>query len=357
MRIIPAVQVNGSLMLTILNDAEEPSLRAQKVKMKLPISWLKRLFLVAILGTISPPLSAVDYTQELRDQIEQTERQFLNQLTLDYFHDMGIIARKADEAELVELATEITGTLLLKRMDEYVQTEVKAINRLYETDRFAATKRLEALNRLERYYQPTEEFLNTISGQALSGELARFRQGAIAELENSCSDFSLLQGIQAIRKTGLFMTGHAQEVRDIQVLTPKVECCLGWKPKIRYSAQQEFKTDYEEGTLIQKADLNLETNRRDLSEARWRGDWIYRFKGRGGVGEGISQAILTYTRGSDTAGLVISASRLSSVGRINFPVSLAGDRRTIEIDGEPIYPKAILSGQAVSLNGCLETKP
>ena len=322
--------------------------------MKSQILWI---FLITLEITFASPLFAVDYTQELRDQIKQIEQRYSNFFTLDYFHEMGIIARKADEAELTDLATEITRTFLLKPMDGYVQTELKTINQLYEVDRFAATKRLEALNRQERYYQPTEEFLNTASGQALNAELVRFRQGAIAELQNACSDFSILQGIQAIRKMELFRTDHGQEIRDSQALLQSVECCLSWKSKIRHSARQEFKSEYEEGILTQETQLTLETNRRDLQEARWRGDWIYRFKGRDGTGEGIAQAILTHTKGSDTADLVISASRISSVGRINFPVPLTGARQTLEVAGESMNPKAILSGQPVSLTGCLEEKP
>ena len=311
-------------------------------------------FLGFLIGmSIMPVLLRADYGEELRSQIKEIESRYAQKFTIDYFRDMGIIARKADEAELADLTTEIVRSLLLKHMDEYVKIEIKNINVNYTQDRFLAGNQLGELNRFERFYEPTEEFLSTANGQVIEAELVRFRQNALDLLQKSCAEESILAGIQAVRKTGLFTTKHAAEITMMQEITNALDCCLAWKPEIQYQNEQAFENDYEKGTLAQEARLTLQSDRKNYSEANWTGEWIYRFKGREGSGEGVSQATLRYHKGEETASLVISASRVTSAGRMNFPVSLAGEDRTVTIEGNPIYPNAIFVGNvSLPLSGC-----
>ena len=106
--------------------------------------------------------------------------------------------------------------------------------------------------------------------------------------------------------------------------------------------------------LIEDAEFRLETSRRDLNEARWSGTWTYRFKGREGSGEGVSQTHFQYKKGDETSELAISTSRLSSAGRMNFPISVSGEKRTMEIAGSHLHPVAVLSGIPIALTGCRE---
>ncbi len=81
------------------------------------------LFLVfsIFLGVL--PAARAAYEDELRDQIKKVETDYLRTPQMTYFRDMGIIARKADEAELGGLASEIIRVKLLKTMDDYVRSE------------------------------------------------------------------------------------------------------------------------------------------------------------------------------------------------------------------------------------------
>jgi hypothetical protein len=296
-----------------------------------------------------------DYTQELRDQIKELETRMPKSGSLDYFHDMGIIARKADEAELTDLTTEIVKSLLLTRMDEYVKDEINAIDALYETDAYLATGRLETLNRFERYHAPSPEFLTTASGQALDAEMIRFRASAIEALKIGCSMSAITTAVQAIRKSGLFVTDRPQDQKSVDEINRELECCLNWKTNIDIKNEQKFQTDYEEGTLTEEAHLSLEGDRRDKVSAKWAGDWIYYFKGREGQGQGKSTALVTYVKGQETAEVKVAPGKVTSSGRMNFPMTLNGTMETVEMERKGILPRAFIAGrEAVDLTGCKE---
>ena len=213
------------------------------------------------------------------------------------------------------------------------------------------------MNRYQKYYQPTDEYLRTTGGQAFSSELARLRQNALDRLKEGCSESAIREGLKAVRKTGLFVTDTPQEISTVREIEDRLDCCLFWHPEIRYREEQAFKSEYEEGVLIQEAHFSLQTNRRDDKEALWAGEWIFRFKGREGTAEGVSPAKLRYRRGEETASLTIGTSRVTSVGRINMPIPLSGDFRTVEVQGNPIRPEAVFSEkQAVPLMGCREIR-
>ncbi len=295
---------------------------------------------------------AEDYSAEIESQVKQTRARYANSMSLEYFHDMGIIARKADEAELTDLTARILREYLIKPMSDYVEQEIAQINELYLSDAYKASERMSVLNHFVRYYQPTQEFLNTAAGKALAGEFILMQKSTLDGLSAACDDLSLQQGLKTILMTGLFQTNSTQEINNLRGLTREVECCLSWKTAIHYEYSQPFETDYEQGSLTETANLKLQSNPKNLSEARWSGDWIYKFKGREGTGEGLSQAILTYKRGSETADLVITASKVTSAGRMNFPRSLAGEPRTVLLKGKPLLPAIVMSGQQMDLNGC-----
>jgi hypothetical protein len=161
-------------------------------------------------------------------------------------------------------------------------------------------------------------------------------------------------GLQALRKSGLFVTRQAAEITSLRELNLELECCAGWRPSIVYHKEQPFETLYEAGIVSEGVELKLESNRRDLHEARWKGNWIYRYKGREGTGEGVSPAVLKYRKGDETADLVIGTARLSSAGRFNFPANLSGDHRTPEIGGTALSPEALLPPETLPLTGCRE---
>ncbi len=313
------------------------------------------VFLLAGVLCTSAPAWA-EYEDELRDQIRKTETDYERVPDMTYFKDMAIIARKADEAEIPQLTSEITRLKLMKVMEEHVRTELKTINQLYPEQPVASSRRLEELSRYERYYEPTEEFLNTAYGQSIASDLAQLRENAVQVLRRSCSDFAILTAIQALRESGLFITKSAAEITQLREVQQELGCCLGWKPEITYRREQPFETEYEQGVLIEEGKLTLRSSRTDLTQAEWSGDWIFRFTGREGRGEGVSQGILKYHSGQDQATLAISASRVSSVGRMNFPVSLSGDKRSITIDGQAYNPQGSLYGESFSLKGCHDKK-
>lgn len=266
---------------------------------------------------------------------------------------MGIIARKADEAGLNKLATEIVGSLLLTPMDRYVEQQLDLIHRLYKTDPADASRKLNDLNRIDKDYQPTDEFLSTTGGQALSGQLARERKGALNMISLGCSFNMIKQAMKAYRKTGLFVTNTLEEIRSLRSLTEALSCCLNWKTTVHYFFEEEFESEYDAGMQSEEGRLKLQTSPLDWSRARWAGDWVYRFKGREGEAKGVSRATLIYEKGDQPAELKISSARLSSSGRINFPVTLAGDLRSLEVEGYRIFPIAIMPGQRdFALAGC-----
>jgi len=312
--------------------------------------WLSCLLLFQI------PAFA-DYEQDLRDQISEIKKRHRVEMDRTYFRDMGIVASKADDAELNLLATEIVSSLLFRASDQYVQEEIDLINRLYPRDGYKASNRMVELNRFERLYQPTEEFLSTTGGQTFSAELVQLRSQVLDFLGGSCSEYMTVLGLQALRKTGLFVTNRSKEIAQMRELTQELNCCLAWKSKIHYYHAQEFRTDYEEGIMIEEAWLKLRSSPRDYSQAKWEGEWIYRFEGREGKGLGKSNATLQYRKGKDMADLVISSAKLTSAGRINLPITPAGDHRFVAVEGSYAFPAALFSNQVViQLTGCRENK-
>lgn len=295
---------------------------------------------------------AADYAAEIQDQIKAIQARYKETKDLKYFHDMAIIARKADEAELTELTIKIIRNDLVKPMGEYVEKEIAEINDLYTRDAYKASERLAELNKFERYYQPTQEFLNTAGGRALAGEFVMMRKSSLEALGMACVDIAIQQGLKAVLMTGLYQTGTAEEFASLRDISREVECCLSWGSVLKHENTQMFETDYEKGSLTETTNLSLQTDAKNHSEARWAGDWLYQFKGKEGVGKGVSQAILTYRRGSETADLVITASKVTSAGRMNFPRSLAGEPRTLNVQGTPLLPSVVMAGKKVLLNGC-----
>jgi len=101
------------------------------------------------------PLVFAEYEQEIRDQTQDVLSRYPGgHLDHDYFHDMGIIARKADEAGLNTQTSEIVGSLLYKRMDHHVEKQLEQISRDYEMKRPEASTQLQDLIRYRLYYQP-----------------------------------------------------------------------------------------------------------------------------------------------------------------------------------------------------------
>jgi hypothetical protein len=311
-------------------------------------------FFVFFLGFLSAASAA--YEDELRDQIKKIETDYNRVPEMTYFRDMGIVARKAEEAELSELTSEIVRLKLLKVMEEYVRAELKKIHESYPAEPVASSRKLDDLSRYERFYEPAEEFLSTAYGQSIATDLSQLRQNSIGAFKRSCSDFAILTGIQALRKTGLFVTKNASEITQLREIQQQLTCCLGWKPEIHYFREEPFETEYEQGVLIEEGTLRLRSSRTDYSRAEWVGDWIYRYSGREGRGEGVSQGILNYHSGEDRATLAISASRVSSTGRMNFPAALSGEKRTVTIDGLTYNPQATLFAESFSLKGCRDKK-
>lgn len=319
---------------------------------------MRKFFLVFFFGFFLGLASAAwaAYEDELRDQIKKIETDYKRVPEMTYFRDMGIIARKSDEAELSELTSEIVRLNLLKVMDEHVRSELKKIHEIYPEEPVASSRKLQDLSRYERFYEPTEEFLSTAYGQSLATDLLQFRENSIGAFKRSCSDFAILTGIQALRKTGLFVTKSASEITQLREIQQQLTCCLGWKPEIHYSREEPFETEYEQGVLIEEGTLKLRSSRTDYSRAEWVGEWIYRYSGREGRGEGVSQGILNYHSGEDQATLTISPSRVSSTGRMNFPTALSGEKRTVTIDGLTYNPQAVLFSESFPLKGCRDKK-
>ena len=142
----------------------------------------------------------------------------------------------------------------------------------------------------------------------------------------------------------------------MQEIIRGLECCLAFKKKINYRHEEPFESEYEVGTLTEEGHLVLQTSGQDYSDARWVGEWIYKFKGKEGTGEGVSQATMTYHKGEKSAELVVSASHVSSAGRMNFPMALAGSKKDVTIEGEPMDPQASFfsKSDSIPLTGCHE---
>lgn len=315
------------------------------------------IFLILVGVVLFSGNALAEYDDELRRQAEVLERRYASALEHNYFYDMGIIARKADEGQYDALTSEIVGTYLFKKMDLHVNSELEEIERLYRQDSFKASRRLEDLVRYKRYYQPTGEYLSTTGGQAFGGELARMRANSIEMIGEQCPSSAFEQGLKAMKKTGVFITGKPQEIKTMRELQQKIDCCIRWKSKIHFFEEKEFETDYESGKIHEKGALRLKSSPRNLSEAIWEGKWIYRITGREGTAEGVSLAKLVYRKGEDIAQLTISTSRVNSAGRINLPIAMSGDRRTLDVDGNSLYPELIFSSAlSVPLVGCNENK-
>lgn len=317
-----------------------------------PAKWCTLLFAFMLFG--SSAWASADYAADLRAQITQIKQKASSQGP-DYFHDMGIVVRKADDAGETAIVSEALRGLF-EDSDLFVQKQMDQINDLFEREAFQAGRKIPDLTKPERYFQPSENFLNTALGRALNGDLIQFRANAIESLSKGCTPESTLQGIQAIKKTGLFVTNSPKEIEAMRVLTEASGSCFSWKPEIVFIRTQPFETLYEAGTLTEEAHLRLESSRTDLSQAKWVGDWVFRYTGRDGKGEGVSQAVLTYHRGEDLASLVISTSRVSSTGRMNFPNSFSGEKRTMDTKGTPLHPQVVFFGKKIELSGVVRKK-
>lgn len=299
-----------------------------------------------------------DFEQEIRSQVQALVAQY-SAVALDalYFKQMGILARKADDIESNELLTEIVKTHLFQKMDQFVEVELEGIHTLYLADAVLASKKYTDLATYDKVFQPTQEFLNTTPGQALAAELVRYRGNALQTAQRTCQDFALRELIQVYRKTGHFETNRSEEIASVREMKAMLDCCMNWRSEILYQFQRGFFNDYEAGVIRETGVLRLQSDRRDKNHARWAGDWIYQFDGREGNAEGKSQAILTYDKGQETATLTITHARVVSEGRINFPLSPAGELRTLEVEGKNYVPEVLFNKeQMIAVTGCNKDK-
>ncbi len=323
---------------------------------------MKRLAMFLFLGVMVFAGSAkAEYAEQLRKQIDETQKRFPKGPEPAYFHDMGIIARKADDAESYDLVMEIVQTYLFGEMDKFVDSNLKKAVAQTEADPYLAGSYISGLLDFEKYYEPSGEFLNSSAGQAAAANLVRVRQEAFEKISKpKVSVADLAAGFKAYKKTGLFsVKGNAEET-DLRKLHEKLDCGVSWARKVNIRLQQEFKTDYEGGIMRQNAELTLQSVASDFTKAEWRGPWIFDFQGRDGVGKGTSTAILKVTRGAYDGDLSISTSQLSSTGRFNFPNGLTGERRVVSIVGNKLLPEVEIDYKKVSLTGCepeAEEKP
>lgn len=299
-----------------------------------------------------PPVASADYADELKSQIKDTESQYAAKIEPAYFHDMGIIAHKADDAGLYDLLTDIIKQDLFKKMDASLQDDADDINKLMERDPYTASRMIEQLFKFQVYYEPSKEFLKTGAGQAMEGEEVKLRSEALARFKGKTAEAGLIKGLQAYHRAGLFMTRKKNQDDDLAQLSKKLGCTVGWAHKLRYRYEQEFKTDYEKGTLVEEAELTLQTPADEYVKAEWRGPWLYKYKGRDGEAQGTSEAVLKIRRGAYEGELVITASKLSSTGRFNFPANLSGEQRQVEIHGTGLQPEVKISETVIPLTGC-----
>ncbi len=298
-----------------------------------------------------------EYADQLKTQVKETEARFTPGSENVYFRDMGIIARKADDSQHYELLAEIINNALFAKMDSYVKSRVKDIDEQLDKDPFQASSKIEALVRTQHYYEPSADFLETAMGKSFAGEMARSRQDTLELLKKNPSVESFIKALSAYQKTGLFSVKKNQEETDLNNLRRQLGCSVAWKKKITYRYEDRFRTDYEEGTVIEEAELTLRTGADEYAAAEWRGPWIFRYKGRDGEGQGTSEAILKVQRGQYETEVLITSARLSSTGRFNFPVTLNSVTRLVNIKPPRLMPKAELSEQNFSLSGCSDEGP
>lgn len=316
-----------------------------------PLKILPATLLFTVLSASSVLAATGDYIQDLKSQLASLDKKY-SKKEAEYFRDMGILARKADEAGSAELTSEIVLTQLLPQMKQYILDSLEEIKSDFSKNKMSSLRKLTALGALDRYYQPTGNFLETAGGQAITTDLIQRRERALAGLTKGCSEVSIEQGMEAIKMTGLYQTNSLPEIDSLRKLIDGVSCCLGWKSELRFTRSNEFENDYEKGTMSEEGNLRLESNRNDLSEARWTGEWIYKFTGREGKGEGVSQATLIYHRGDESAVLAITPSRVTSTGRMNFPNALSGEKRTFAVEGSILSPVLDSLGQPIDVTGC-----
>jgi len=298
-----------------------------------------------------------DYAEEIREHMHQIQSAYPDEVDRIYFRDMGVVARKADESDMNVLTNEIIRTHLFTRMDDYIEASMDEVDRRYEVAADEMTRLVNDLKRYERYYEPTDEFQQTTGGQAFANEMIRIRGQALQLLTQGCSETSMIQGLQAVRKSGLYITNTPEEIRSLRQLNQMIDCCFAWKSQINYRVSTDFESEYEEGVVTESAKFKLMTNPNSYTEAKWVGEWIYEFEGREGTGKGLSQTTLKYRKGDLTADLVVSPARLTSTGRMNFPIQMSGDHRLIEIEGATYYPEAVFSeGETIPLAGCRENE-
>ncbi len=306
------------------------------------------------LGVLPETLWA-DYTQELQDQIQSLEKRFPGPLDETYFRDMSVIVHKADSAELMGFASESLRAKIFERFETYVSSQLEEISRIYETDAASASEKLKDLAEYREYLQPTAPFLETASGRTIAGELSAERDRALEAVKNGCSLEVKKQVLLAVRKTGFFATREPKERDALRRLSEELSCCIGWKASMAYDFTQKFETDYDEGTIREEAHLNLASLSTDWNEAKWVGDWTYYFQGREGTAHAASQATLRYRREDDFADLVITNSKVDSVGRMNIPIQMSGDHRTLEVEGNRLDPLVNFSKTfKVPLTSCHE---
>lgn len=298
-----------------------------------------------------------EYSDQLKAQVKETEARYAPGSEAGYFRDMGIIARKADDSQLYDLLTEILNNSLFVKMDEYVKSQLKNIDAQLEMDPYPASSKIEALANTQRYYEPSADFLETSAGKSLAGEMARQRQDALMLLKTNPSADVLAKGFSAYQKTGLFSVKKNQEETDLNNLHKQLGCTIGWKKKLVYRYERHFKTEYEEGTVIEEGELTLQTPASEYAAAEWRGPWLYRYKGRDGEGLGTAEAVIKVTRGQYETEILIGAPRLSSTGRFNFPITLNAVKRLVNIKPPRLLPKAEFEEVTVPLTGCSDDGP
>lgn len=313
---------------------------------------MKKALVTAILILCLSPAANAEYADQVRQQVKDTEAAFPEPNDA-YFHDMGIIARKADDAELFPLLVEILRRNLFQKSEEYAKSRFEKAVEVMESNPKDAEAIINDLLKFKEQYVPSEEFLGTADGKALAADMVRMRSEALRKLGGAkASQANLIQGFQAYRKTAMFYLRTAPETADLQALSRRLGCHTGWARQLRYSQEQEFKTDYEKGSLVEVMELTLQTPATDYSNAVWRGTWTVKYKGRDGIGQAVSQATLTFKGGAYEADLLIEGARLSSTGRFNFPNALSGERRVMLIEGTKIQPELEVSGTLVPLTGC-----
>lgn len=315
---------------------------------------VSKIFLTAFVtaAALTPgPAARGEYADQLKAQVKQIESEYAPGAESAYFRNMGIIARKADDSQNYELLALIIKNSLFAKMEFYINEQLKTINELLETDPFAAGKKITALLNTQRYYEPSADYLETSDGKSFAGELARQRQEGAQLLKKNQSVDIVVKGLYAYQKTGLFSIKGKQQETDLNELHKQIGCALGWRKKLSLKTKQKFRTDYESGTVEESMELTLQTPASDYASAEWRGSWIYTYKGRDGEGQGVSEAILKLQRGQYETEILITAARLSSSGRFNFPVNLSPVKRLVSVKPPHLLPRAELFEQTFSLTG------